>query len=181
MRRTELEHVIRAASRIAEDSDIVIVGSQAILGQFSDAPATMLVSLEADVYPLHDPARAELIDGAMGDGSPFHMAFGYYAHGVGPETPKAPTGWQDRLVPLSTEGTGGATGWCLEAHDLVLAKCAAGREHDWAFAREALQHELVSIGELLRRADDLPLTSEHRRAVVRGLKAAAAARQKPSG
>jgi hypothetical protein len=31
--------------------------------------------------------------GALGDGSPFHAAFGYYAHGVGPETAKAPAGW----------------------------------------------------------------------------------------
>jgi hypothetical protein len=27
---------------------------------------------------------------------PVHVTFGYYAHGVGPETAKAPAGWQER-------------------------------------------------------------------------------------
>ena len=45
----------------------------------------MLQSLEVDIYPLCDPRAADLIDGALGDGSQFHVAFGYYAHGVGPE------------------------------------------------------------------------------------------------
>jgi hypothetical protein len=36
MTRDELEHLLRAASRIAEDPDVVVVGSQAILGSFGD-------------------------------------------------------------------------------------------------------------------------------------------------
>lgn len=57
MRRVELEHVIRAAAAVAEDEEIVVVGSQAILGQFPDAPASMCVSREADVYPRNHPER----------------------------------------------------------------------------------------------------------------------------
>ncbi|MGQ0752176.1 MAG: hypothetical protein ACT4PS_16750 [Betaproteobacteria bacterium] len=38
MKRSELEHLIRAAGRIAGDPEIVVIGSQAILGQFPDAP-----------------------------------------------------------------------------------------------------------------------------------------------
>ena len=41
MTRSELEHLIRAAADIANDDDIVVIGSQAILGQFPDAPATL--------------------------------------------------------------------------------------------------------------------------------------------
>jgi len=47
MTREQLEHLIRAAGVIAEDDAIVIVGSQAILGQFPDAPDSMRVSMEA--------------------------------------------------------------------------------------------------------------------------------------
>jgi hypothetical protein len=39
MKRSELEHLIRAAGSIANDSEIVVIGSQAILGQFPDAPS----------------------------------------------------------------------------------------------------------------------------------------------
>ncbi len=28
----------------------------------------------------------------------FHETYGYYARGVGPETPIAPVGWQERLI-----------------------------------------------------------------------------------
>ncbi len=158
MRRHELEHLIRAAAEVAEDNELVVVGSQAILGQFPDAPAAMLISREADIYPRNHPERADEIDGSLGDGSYFDLSFSYYAHAVGPETAKAPAGWEERLVPVRSENTGGATGWCLEAHDLVLSKCAAGRERDWEFAREALAHGLVGADELQRRSTDLPLS-----------------------
>jgi hypothetical protein len=166
MRREELEHVIRAAAEVTGDDELVVVGSQAILGQFPDAPAGMLVSREADVYPRNRPERADEIDGSLGDGSYFDSSFGYYAHAVGRETAKAPAGWEERLVPVRNENTGGATGWCLEPHDLVLSKCAAGRERDWEFAREALSHGLVDGGELQRRASDLPVSP----AEIQGIK-----------
>jgi hypothetical protein len=157
MRRAELEHIIRAAAEVAGDDELVIVGSQAVLGQFPDAPEAMLVSREADVYPRNHPERADEIEGSLGDGSYFDSSFGYYAHAVGPETAKAPAGWEERLIAVRNENTGGATGWCLEVHDLLLSKCAAGRERDWEFAKEALRHGLADPDELQRRAAGLPL------------------------
>lgn len=55
MKRSELEHLIRAAGAITNDKEIVVIGSQAILGQFPNAPAPLLVSAEADLFPLHRP------------------------------------------------------------------------------------------------------------------------------
>src|SRR5207248_4432799 len=89
VRREAFEHVIRAAADVARD-EIVVVGSQAILAQHPDAPEALLVSLELDVFPRNHPERADDIDGALGDGSPFHQTYGYYAHGVGPEAVVAP-------------------------------------------------------------------------------------------
>lgn len=60
MRRQDLEHIIRAASTVADDDELVIIGSQAILGQFPNAPAELCVSVEADVYPKNHPARWDL-------------------------------------------------------------------------------------------------------------------------
>lgn len=160
MRRSELEHVIRAAAEVTGDTELIVIGSQAILAQFPEAPEAMLVSREADIYPKNHPELGDEIDGSLDDGSYFDSSFGYYAHAVGPETAKAPTGWLDRLVRLQSESTGNAIGWCMEVHDLVLSKCAAGRERDWAFAREALQHGLAQPELLQRRAADLPLPAE---------------------
>ena len=151
MTREQLEHLVRAAAQIADDDDLVIVGSQAVLGQFPDAPRSLLVSNEADLYPKNKPERADLIDGTIGELSPFHETFGYYAHGVGPTTATLPDGWEDRLVPLYSENTRGATGWCLEIHDLIVSKLVAGREKDLDFAREAANHLLVTESVLRQR------------------------------
>ncbi|MBM3890127.1 MAG: hypothetical protein FJ388_13515 [Verrucomicrobia bacterium] len=90
MNRRQLEHVLRASGSIVGCRDIVVVGSQAILGAHPDAPPELLASIEADVYPLDAPEKADLIDGCIGELSPFHQTFGYYAHGVGPETAQLP-------------------------------------------------------------------------------------------
>jgi hypothetical protein len=65
MTRQQLEHLIRDAAVIADDDELVVIGSQSILGQYPDAPATLLVSVEADLYPKNHPERADLIDGTI--------------------------------------------------------------------------------------------------------------------
>lgn len=82
MTRSELEHIIRAAGAIAKDDEIVVIGSQSVLGQFPKAPVALLASMEADVYPRNHPERADLIDGSIGEDSRFHETYGYYARGV---------------------------------------------------------------------------------------------------
>ena len=79
MTRQQLEHIIRASAEIADDDEIVIISGQSILGQFPDAPAELRVSVEADVFPKNHPERWEVIDGSIGEGSPFHETYGYYA------------------------------------------------------------------------------------------------------
>ena len=166
MRLDDLDHVVAAAAEATGQDEFVVIGSQAILGTYAEPPDSMLVSLEADIYPLHDPDAAADVDGALGDGSPFHLAFGYYAHGVGPETAKAPQGWQERLVrreiPPRVAAKQAPVAWCLEVHDLVLSKCAAGRERDWEYARVALKAELVEPAVLLDRTRLLPIPTDAR-------------------
>jgi hypothetical protein len=157
---------VAAAAEVTGHDEFVVVGSQAILGSHAEPPESMLESLEADIYPLRDPAAADLIDVALGDGSQFHLAYGYYAHGVGPETARAPEGWQERLVQRDVPPRPGSdrkvVAWCLEVHDLVLAKCAAGRARDWEYATEALKAGIVGSDVLLARVPDLPLPEEIR-------------------
>ena len=126
MTRSQLEHLISASGTIADDDDIVVIGSQSILGQFPFAPAELLVSRDADVYPRMYPERAELIDPSIGAGSPFERTYGYYAHGVGPETAVLPRGWEERLVLVSSQNTRFVRGWCLEAHDAGHRKTGSG-------------------------------------------------------
>jgi hypothetical protein len=151
LRRSQLEHIIRAAATISADDEIIVIGSQAVLGQLPDAPAELLVSSEADVYPRNFPERWELIDGSIGELSPFHETFGYYAQGVEPGTATLPRDWEQRLVPIRNENTRGATGLCLELHDLLVAKYVAGREKDYRFIYDSLRHGLAGQEILLER------------------------------
>lgn len=59
----EFEHVVAAAAEITGQDELVVIGSQAILGSHPHPPEAMLHSLEADIYPLHEPHAADLIDG----------------------------------------------------------------------------------------------------------------------
>jgi hypothetical protein len=163
MKRSDLEHLIRAAGSIADDSDIVVIGSQSVLGQFPDAPDSLLMSAEADVFPLHKPELADLIDGSIGEGSPFHELYGYYAQGVGDRTATLPSGWRDRLIPVSNPNTSGVTGLCLEVHDLAISKYVAGREKDMEFTRELARHGMTNADTLLQRLANTELPAALRK------------------
>jgi hypothetical protein len=151
MNRAQLEHVIRASSTITDDDEIVVIGSQSVLGQFPDAPPAMRVSMEADVYPRNHPERWDLIDGTIGEGSMFHETFGYYAQGVDESTAVLPAGWKERLIPIRGPGTRGATGWTLEIHDLLISKYIAGRDKDLDFTAEAVRHGMTDADILRER------------------------------
>lgn len=154
MRRHELEHILRAAGSIAGVRSFYVVGSQAILASTATPSVILDQSVEADIWPADDPEKADLIDGTIGEMSPFHDTFGYYAHGVGPETAVLPAGWKSRVVALCNENTNGVTGLCLHPVDLAIAKLAAGRDKDLAFVSEMLKSKLVAAEDIIRTAQE---------------------------
>lgn len=176
MTRAELEHAIRAACDVAQDDEVYVFGSQAILGQFPDAPAALRQSAEADIAPVHAVDMVGVIDASLGELSPFHQAFGYYVHGVGLEAAILPEGWKLRAIAVRNENTNGSTGWCVEAHDLAVSKLVAWRGKDRDFVRTLLAEDLVNARKLTLRIDQLAphpsAPSEHRarmREWVRGI------------
>jgi hypothetical protein len=144
MNRKQLEHIVRASGSISGCQNVIIIGSQALLGACPNAPPELLTSMEADLYPSDDPAKSELIDGCIGELSPFHETFGYYAHGVGPETATLPSQWKKRLVRVENENTGGTAAWCLSPMDLAISKLLAGRPKDIEFVRQMLHLGIVT-------------------------------------
>ena len=151
----QLEHVIRAGGSITGCREIVVIGSQSLLASCPDAPAELLVSMEVDCYPRDNPERADLIDGSIGELSPFHETFGYYAHGIGPETAALPSGWSRRVVRLENERTAGTVGLCLSPPDLAVSKLLAGREKDIEFVRSMLRAAIVDVATLKALAVEL--------------------------
>lgn len=171
MRRQDLEHVLRASADITGERDIIVLGSQAILGSadYERLPPELTRSIEVDIaFPSdEDGSRADRVDGAIGELSRFHETYGYYPHGVGIETAVLPPGWEDRLVVLDTAGTGGARGLCLEPHDLAASKLAAWREKDRDYVGALLAAGLISRRRLISRVRSLTgLSDRTRRAIL---------------
>lgn len=164
MNIAQLEHVLRAAAAITGTDRFVVIGSQSILGTIADPPTDLTQSVEVDLAPLSCPSDADLIDGSIGELSPFHSTFGYYAHGVSIESATLPDGWESRLKALCTPLTGGATALCLEPTDLAVAKLVAGRDKDVAFITVLVRHGLVTIDGIRSRLRDTRLAEPLRAA-----------------
>lgn len=178
MRRAELEHAIRAACDVADDEEIWVFGSQAILGEHPNAPEQLRQSAEVDVCPKNFPERADRIDGALGELSRFHETFGFYVHGMSIEAATLPPGWQSRAIRVEGRGQAPATGWCLEAHDLAASKLSAFRAKDREFARVLIVEEMISPTVLLERLGELPLPEGRRSQISEWVEATVAAIEK---
>lgn len=169
MNREQLEHVIRAAASISGENTIVIIGSQAILGSYSEAPAPLLASMEVDAFPADAPEKSDIIDGCIGELSPFHDTYGYYAHGVTPDTAELPKNWRDRLVRLESPATYGSVGLCLSPADLAISKLLAGRDKDIVFVKEMVSAQLVSVNSIRALEEELTPARQSRLAKLYAL------------
>ncbi len=165
MKREDLEHVLRASSRICDEPVFVVIGSQAILGTHPDASEEALIrSIEADVYPFYAPEKSELLN-VIGWGSDFHNTFGYYVDGVDETTAILPDGWLDRVACVTVEIGNGAQirGICVEPHDLAISKLLAGREKDFEYVAAAAKAGYISQELLLERLENMKEISRKRR------------------
>ena len=178
MRRDQLEHAIRTACQIIGRPEVIVVGSQAILGTFreDELPGQATMSSEIDILPIADSNEetiqlADRIEGVAGELSPFEQLHGFSIDGVDLQTSALPEGWRDRLVKVQNANTaapGGGlqfTGWCLDKEDLCVAKLCAFREKDQNFVSALLRVGLVDSGVIAARLVTVP--EQYRPSAVR--------------
>ena len=160
MNHEQLAHILRAASRIVNDPEILIIGSQSLLASYDtdQLPPEATASMEVDLAYFDDPdeSKADAVDGAIGELSLFHQTFGFYAQGVSVHTAVLPGGWRDRVVHWSNQSTAAARAAFLEPHDCVVSKLVAHREKDQAFAAALIKAGLLDTATLHDRIDKLP-------------------------
>lgn len=170
MRRDQLEHAIRTACQIIGHQEVIVIGSQSILGTFSEdqLPDAAMMSREIDILPIADSntetARlADMIEGVAGEFSTYEELHGFSIDGVDLGTAVLPAGWRGRLVRVSNANTaapGGEpifTGWCLDKEDVCVAKLCAFREKDRSFVAALIDAALVdpvTIAERLTQVDE---------------------------
>jgi hypothetical protein len=165
--RAELEHAIRAACDLTGDTEVIAFGSQAILGQFPDAPSALRQSAEADIAPKHATDNVDLIDAILGEDSQFHqstastyMAFRFKQQPLRRDGRNAPSKVQNK-------NTRDFIGWCIEVHDLAASKLVAFRDKDLAFVRVLLIEKMVAPRKLITRIRRLPVPEASRDRLVR--------------
>jgi Nucleotidyltransferase of unknown function (DUF6036) len=155
LKREQLQHLLRAASAITQQGTFVVLGSQAIIGVIDNPPGILGLSMGADMVPVDNPEMSDSIDSALGELSPFHETFGYYAQEVALETAMLPEGWDRRLNKVE-DSISGAIAFCIDPVDLAAAKLVAGREKDPPFVAAMLSHGIITEAETRRRIRDLP-------------------------
>ncbi len=178
MRRDQLEQAIRTACQIIGRPEVIVVGSQSILGTYCEdqLPADATMSVEVDILPIAEDnletARlADLIEGVAGEFSPFEELHGFSIDGVDLETSALPEGWRTRLVKVQNPNTAALsgepqfTGWCLDKEDLCVAKLCARREKDRNFVASLVRAGLVDPEIILARL--LTVQERHRAAADR--------------
>jgi hypothetical protein len=148
MRKRQVERLLREAGKVGRESEFFIIGSQAVHAFVSRPPAEVLLSRECDLYPKNRPQIANVLHQKLGPASHFAREQGYFADVVTPELATLPAGWELRVKPLKF---GSVTAWCLEIHDLVVSKLAAGRLKDLEFAAAMLELGFAKRPVLFRR------------------------------
>ena len=169
MKREAFEHTIRAVGGILDETELLVIGSQAIHASAPDnVPPIAERSMETDIASFRDPSerKATQIDGAIGEMSMFHESFGYYAQGVTRFTAILPRGWEYRLIRYETPSTNGVVAWCLDIHDLWIAKAIAYREKDIEFCAFLMSEGLVSADTLIRRLNEVEYIEAIKRSKV---------------
>ena len=168
MKKFQLEHIIRAVGNITEVKEMIVIGSQAIHGQFPDITsqyiqsqktkvnmqvyASLLGSMEADIFIPKNTEKTAIADALIGYMSNFHDTHGYYMDGVDKTTAKLPEEWEKRLFALQNENTNYVCGQCLEIHDLIISKLYARRDKDMEFLRAAIKLNIGASDKFQKHA-----------------------------
>ena len=170
MTRSELEHAIRAACDVAGDTEVYVFGSQAILGQYPDAPEALRQSAEVDIALKNRTEKSDHVDGALGELSMFHETHGFYVHGLSIEAACLPAAWESRAVIVQNANTRYNKGICLEAHDLAASKLVASRDKDRQFVRVLIQEQMIDPEKLVRTIRQLPIETNEQLRLIQWVK-----------
>ena len=137
---------------------MIIIGSQAALTGWPDAPPDLRRSAEIDAYPANArewEARhkgliaSEEINALFGTGSLFATEFGFYIDGVDEHTAHLPPDWQARAIMRTIDDEGTRLHAAAPAvEDLVVSKLWRLDSKDKEFVAICVRERSLSIDDL---------------------------------
>jgi len=161
MQREQFHQLLTRAAEICGRQELIIFGSQSVHAVTAAPPVEVLISVECDIWLRDELEVSARLKDELGEGSAFAKTTGVYADALPPDLPLVPDGWEQRLVRYDV---GNVTACCLEIHDLIVSKLAAGRLKDYEFIAAVLMSKLAQKGEVMRRIQTFP--DPHKQAVL---------------
>lgn len=154
----DLDRAVRALSRHFKTDRTFIIGSQAILVGWPDAPLAARMSMEVDAYPANareweaahgDIEASEEINALFGEGSPFAETYGFYIDGVDDRTAVLPSDWRSRAVTREiVDENRRLTAIAPATVDLVVSKLWRLDDKDKAFIRALHQARPLNVDDV---------------------------------
>lgn len=181
MELSNLETLFDEARKLTGHLEYVVVGSLSALGivRGGDVPPRMLLSIDVDCFTRQDPGRIFELREALGEGSAFEAAHGFYLDPISPNLPTLPAQWEFRLVRVSLKH--GLTVFFLDPNDAAVSKYARAEPRDREWLQAGLAARLLSAPIIESRFRDTVFLDAQER--LRALEAFAedrARRAKPS-
>jgi len=159
----KLETLFGEAQKLTGLSEFVVVGSLSVLGvvQGARVPDRMLMSIDVDCFTRQDPGRIFELRKALGEGSAFEAAHGYYLDPVSPDLPTLPLQWEFRLIRVPLEN--GLMVFFLDTNDAAVSKYARGEPRDREWIQAGLSAGLLSIPTIESRLRDTTFLDDRER------------------
>lgn len=165
MKMEQMYHLIKAVADVTGVYEIIVIGSQSILGSFPNAHPKLVSSKEGDFIPILSPEQLlqydnqhylDLIEGSLGEFTPFQKKYDVFADGCEFNTATLPIGWKDRLIEVQDKGTDLRIAKFLDPHDLAVSKLVAHREKDTDFLKVMYEENMLHTRTLKDRLDAVP-------------------------
>lgn len=160
---SKLERLFGEAKALSGEDEYVVIGSLSALGILPAGriPARMLMSIDVDCYTRSDPGRVFELKDALGEGSAFEAAHGYFLDPVSPNLPTLPAQWEFRLVKVPLAN--GVTVYFLDPNDAAISKYARGEPRDREWIQAGFAAGLLSAPVIASRLRDTVFLDDQER------------------
>ena len=168
------------ARKLSGHAEYVVVGSLSALGivRAGPVPPRMLLSIDVDCFTRQDPGRIFELREALGEGSAFEAARGFYLDPISPNLPTLPAQWESRLVRVSLKHD--LTVCFLDPNDAAVSKYSRGEPRDREWLQAGLAAGLLSAPTIESRfRDTVFLDDDERRRALDAFALDRARRAKP--
>jgi hypothetical protein len=158
-----LQHLLRSARALAEDRELLVMGSASLLVSYPDwIGESSPLAATFDAYLLAEPfdeLTGVMLEEALGEDRAYFRRHGYHIDVLRDSiVTTLPEGWRERLVPVP----GCPYARALDPADLAAVKLWVGRPKDLNLVRVLVDRGCLNGATVLERIALLPVELEAR-------------------